>query len=94
MGDRCHGIEVWPIKKAYLSAIRDLYDGSIVSYVLGHSNNNPLVFQIFDQAVALLDGEHPLIHRDRGFQYTSKGFKRYQERLNGLSPMEYRAKAA
>lgn len=141
-------------KKAYLSAIRDLYDGSIVSYVLGHSNNNPLVFQTFDQAVALLDGAHPLIHSDRGFQYTSKGFKqrveeaemtqsmsrvgrcidngpmesfwgtlkcekyylhkfetfeelssaieayihfynqRYQERLNGLSPMEYRAKAA
>ena len=26
--------------KAYLSAIIDLYDNSIVSYVLGHSNNN------------------------------------------------------
>jgi putative transposase len=142
-------------KKAYLSAIRDLYDGSIVSYVLGHSNNNKLVFDTLDQAIELLDGEHPLIHSDRGFQYTSKGFKRkidkaemtqsmsrvgrcidngpmesfwgtlkcekyylnkyktfeelslaiddyirfynydrYQKRLNGLSPMEYRAKAA
>ena len=30
--------------KAYLSAITDLYDNSIVSYVLGHSNNNKLVF--------------------------------------------------
>ena len=29
-------------RKAYLSAIRDLYDGSIVSYVLGHRNNNQL----------------------------------------------------
>ena len=37
-------------KKAYLSAIRDLYDGSIVSYVLGHSNNNKLVFDTLDQA--------------------------------------------
>ncbi|KYG26695.1 transposase [Alkalihalobacillus trypoxylicola] len=141
--------------KAYLSAIRDLYDGSIVSYVLGHTNNNQLVFKTLDQATVLLDGEHPLIHSDRGFQYTSKGFKhkidaakmtqsmsrvgrcidngpmesffgtlkcekyylhkyktfeelslaideyihfynhdRYQKRLNGLSPMEYRAKAA
>nr|WP_258922218.1 IS3 family transposase [Heyndrickxia coagulans] len=62
-------------KKAYLSAIRDLYDGSIVSYVLGHSNNNQLVFKKLDQAIVLLDGEHPLIHSDRGFQYTSKGFK-------------------
>lgn len=142
-------------KKAYLSAIRDLYDGSIVSYVLGHSNNNKLVFNTLDQAIALLDGAHPLIHSDRGFQYTHQGFKRridkakmtqsmsrvgrcidngpmesfwgtlksekyylekyetfeklsaaideyihfynhdrYQERLNGLSPIEYRAKAA
>ena len=63
-------------KKAYLSAIRDLYEGSIVSYVLGHSNNNQLVFKTLEQATVLLDGEHPLIHSDRGFQYTSKGFKR------------------
>ena len=143
-------------KKAYLSAIRDLYDGSIVSYVLGHSNNNKLVFDTLNQAIAKLnEGEHPLIHSDRGFQYTSNEFKRmidkvkmtqsmsrvgkcidnspmesfwgtlkcekyylhnydtfkelslaideyiyfynyerYQKRLNGLSPMEYRAKAA
>ncbi|MCM3025246.1 DDE-type integrase/transposase/recombinase, partial [Heyndrickxia ginsengihumi] len=44
--------------------------------VLGHSNNNQLVFKTLDQAIVLLDGEHPLIHSDRGFQYTSKGFKR------------------
>lgn len=142
-------------KKAYLSAILDLYDGSIVSYVLGHSNNNNLVFKTLDQAIELLDGDPPLLHSDRGFQYTSHGFKRridkagmtqsmsrvgrcidngpmesfwgtlkcekyylhkyetfeelsnaideyiyfynhdrYQKRLNGLSPMEYRAKAA
>jgi transposase InsO family protein len=144
-----------PSKKAYLSAIRDLYDGSIISYVLGHSNNNQLVFKTLDQAIALLGGECPLIHSDRGFQYTSHGFKRrideakmtqsmsrvgrcidnspmesfwstlkcekyylhryetfeelnlameeyihfynhekYQKRLNGLSPLEYRTKAA
>ncbi|TVZ75383.1 integrase-like protein [Aeribacillus composti] len=60
-------------KKAYLSAILDLYDGSIVSYVLGHSDHNHLVFKTLDQATALLNGEHPLIHSDRGFQYTSHG---------------------
>ncbi|PPA72227.1 hypothetical protein C4B60_02290 [Jeotgalibacillus proteolyticus] len=126
-------------KKAYLSAIRDLYDGSIISYVLGHFNNNDLVFKTFDQAVLQLMGEQPLIHSDRGFQYTSKVFKRkideagmtqsmsrvgrcidnapmesffgtvkcekyylhkyrtYEElitAIKGLSPMEYRAKAA
>ncbi len=143
-------------KKAYLSAIRDLYDGSIVSYVLGHRNDNRLVFKTIDLAIDTLnDKEHPLIHSDRGYQYTSRGFKRriddaamahsmsrvgkcidngpiesfwgtlkcekyylhkyetyeelskaineyiyfynyerYQEKLNGLSPIEYRAKAA
>jgi len=142
-------------KKAYLSAILDLYDGSIISYVLGGSNNNSLVFETLDEAIHQLDGEYPLIHSDRGYQYTSKGFKRridqkklthsmsrvgkcidngpmesfwgtlkcekyylhkyetfdelerainkyiqfynherYQERLNGLSPAEFRAKAA
>lgn len=142
-------------KKAYLSVIRDLYDGSIISYVLGHSNNNQLVFKTLDQAIVRLHQKHPLIHSDRGFQYTSKAFKRkleaagmtqsmsrvgrcidngpmesffgtlkcekyylhkyqtfeelniaineyiyfynherYQKRLNGLSPKEYRAKAA
>lgn len=35
-------------KKAYLSAILDLYDGSIISYVVGKSNNNNLVFKTLD----------------------------------------------
>ncbi|AIM16030.1 transposase [Bacillus sp. X1(2014)] len=65
-----------PSKKAYLSAILDLYDGSIISYVLGNSNNNKLVFETLDKALIQLDDEYPLIHSDRGFQYTSHGFKR------------------
>ncbi|MCM3491805.1 IS3 family transposase, partial [Alkalihalophilus marmarensis] len=48
-------------KKAYLSAIRDLYDGAIISYVLGRSNNNQLVFNTLDQATSQLAEEHPLI---------------------------------
>ena len=36
--------------KAYLSAILDLGDKSIVSFVLGYSNNNQLVFRTFDIA--------------------------------------------
>ncbi|MDQ0164852.1 transposase InsO family protein, partial [Bacillus horti] len=32
--------------KAYLSAILDLADKSIVSFVIGHSNNNDLVLQL------------------------------------------------
>ncbi|MGG3642242.1 IS3 family transposase [Bacillus gobiensis] len=68
-------------KKAYLSAILDLYDGSIISYVCGHSNNNKLVFRTLNQAIVTLKGdEQPLIHSDRGNQYTSHGFKRKIER--------------
>ncbi len=35
-------------QKAYLSAILDLHDKSIIGYVLGHWNNNDLVFKNLD----------------------------------------------
>jgi putative transposase len=64
-------------QKAYLSAILDLHDKSIVSYVLGHSNNNPLVFKTLELALtsACESESKPLLHSDRGFQYTSLRFK-------------------
>ncbi len=62
-------------KKAYLSAILDLHDKSIVGYVLGHSNNNDLVFKTLDIALEASPGASPMIHSDRGYQYTSHGFK-------------------
>lgn len=63
-------------QKAYLSAILDLHDKTIVSYVLGHSNNNPLVFQTLELALQTNPGSMPLLHSDRGFQYTSLTFKK------------------
>jgi putative transposase len=62
--------------KAYLSAILDLGDKSIVSFVIGHSNNNELVFKTFDIAHRTHPNVKPIFHSDRGYQYTSKGFKR------------------
>lgn len=62
-------------QKAYLSAILDVHDKAIVSYVLGHSNNNRLVFKTLDMALQAAPGSTPMIHSDRGFQYTSLGFK-------------------
>ena len=62
-------------KKLYLSAILDLYDRSIVSYVLSNRNNNQLVFDTFNKAIEENPGAHPIFHSDRGFQYTSKTFK-------------------
>lgn len=65
------GVEV---HKIYLSAILDLYDRRIVTYVIGDSNNNPLVFDTFDTAIAENPGARPLCHSDRGFQYTNRNF--------------------
>jgi len=66
-------------QKAYLSAILDLHDNTIVSYVLGHSNNNSLVFGTLEQALEAAPGSSPMLHSDRGFQYTSLGFRRRLE---------------
>ena len=65
------GIEV---KKVYLSAILDLYDRRIVSYVIRDTNDNPLVFDTFRAAIAANPDAHPLSHSDRGFQYTNRAF--------------------
>ncbi len=70
-------------KKLYLSAILDLYDRSVVSYVVQRLNNNHLIFQTFDQAVEQNPGAKPMFHSDRGFQYTSRVFQRRLEE-NGM----------
>ncbi|ASA23469.1 hypothetical protein [Paenibacillus donghaensis] len=41
---------------------------SIVSVVLGHSNNNELVLRTFDIAHKTYPEVKPLFHSDRGFQ--------------------------
>ncbi|MFZ3171233.1 MAG: IS3 family transposase [Carboxydocellales bacterium] len=74
-------------QKAYLSAIMDLGDRSIVSYVIGHSNNNKLVFETFDLAVAANPDAHPLFHSDRGFQYTHRQFKSKLDSINATQSM-------
>ncbi len=45
--------------KVYLSSILDLYDRRIVSYIVGDSNNNALVFDTFDEAVKNNPDAHP-----------------------------------
>lgn len=67
MGPVCH--------KLYLSAILDLYDRSVVAYVLSRRNDNSLVFQTFEKAIAGNPNAKPIFHSDRGFQYTSRYFQ-------------------
>lgn len=67
-------------RKVYLSAILDLYDRRIVSYVIRDSNNNALVFDTFDKAITKEPEAHPIFHSDRGFQYTNRTF--YKKLIN------------
>lgn len=68
--------------KAYLSAILDLGDNRIIAWVLGHRNNNELVFQTFNAAIEANPDAHPLFHSDRGFQYTSPKFVNMLRKAN------------
>jgi len=63
------------VHKLYLSAVMDLYDRSIVGYVMSRRNDNALVFATFDKAIEANPDAKPLFHSDRGFQYTSKVFQ-------------------
>lgn len=62
------------VHKLYLSAILDLYDRRIVSFVISECNDNLLVFRTLDKALKVNTGAHPLFHSDRGFQYTNRVF--------------------
>lgn len=75
------------IRKLYLSAILDLYDRRIVAYKIGTSNNSQLVFDTFDEAVAQNPEAHPLLHSDRGYQYTSKMFRAKLNKANMIQSM-------
>lgn len=62
-------------RKLYLSAILDLYDRRIVSYVVSDYNNNELVYTTLDKALEKEPNAHPVMHSDRGVQYTSYDYR-------------------
>ena len=62
--------------RAYLSSIIDLYDKKIVAYVISRFNNNKLVIDTLNQALAKRkDVFGCILHSDQGFQYTSNEYK-------------------
>ena len=75
----------------YLSAILDLYDRRIVTYVV-RDNNNSLVFDTFDEAIENNPNAHPLCHSDRGFQYTNRTFHNKLENAGMIQSMSRVAK--
>ncbi|EXJ22560.1 Mobile element protein [Alkalibacterium sp. AK22] len=62
-------------QKAYLIAIKDLYDGSITAYKVRKFNNNGLVMETLNEAIERNSGATSLLHSDRGSQYTSKHYR-------------------
>ena len=78
--------------KVYLSAILDLYDRRIVSFVIGDRNDNPLVFKTFDKAIKANPEAHPIFHSDRGFQYTNRAFHHKLEKAGMTQSMSRVAK--
>ena len=75
----CTDVTEFPIphsdKKLYLSPIIDLYDDYIVHYEISKRNDNQLVFNTLDNAIIKENKATPILHDDRGFQYTTQAFK-------------------
>ena len=63
-------------RRIFMCAIIDLFDNSIVAHRFSHINNNKLVFETLESGLSDNKGASPMIHSDRGFQYTSYGFKK------------------
>lgn len=64
-----------PAGKVYLSPIIDCFDGLAVSWTIGTSPDAELVNTMLDDAIcSLKDGEHPIVHSDRGGHYRWPGW--------------------
>lgn len=53
----------------------DLHYNTIVSYVLGRSNNNKFILETVKKTLWTTPNSKPIQYSDRGFQYTSPQFK-------------------
>jgi putative transposase len=64
-----------PAGKVYLSPIVDCFDGMLPSWSIGTNPDADLVNSMLDHAIhTLKEGEHPLIHSDRGCHYRWPGW--------------------
>ena len=70
--------------KLYLSPIKDLFNGEIITYDLAESPNFEQITRMMKQAVAKLDGAKPILHSDQGWQYQMIGFQQIC-RQNGIT---------
>ncbi len=73
--------------KIYISTILDLYDRYPVGIAVSCRNDLSLVHRTLENAVNANPDARPLFHSDRGFQYTSNGFKTFLENLGMTQSM-------
>jgi len=77
---------------AYLSTIKDLFDGFIVAHQVGTENSLALVLNTIKQAKQKEHIKSGLIlHSDQGFQYTSHGYHRLTQDYSMTPSMSRRA---
>ncbi len=62
--------------KVYLSPVMDLFDRQIIAYSISRSPNLQMTNSSLRAALATLDGQHPLVHSDQGFQYQHTSWRR------------------
>lgn len=74
-------------EKVYLCAILDIYGRNIAGFSLGKRNNIALVFEAFEQAFQRYPDAHPLVHSDRGAQYTSYAFRKRMKEAGACQSM-------
>jgi putative transposase len=72
---------------AYLSVIKDLYDGFIVAHHLDHNNSLALVLNTLRQAAKEMVTDGLILHSDRGNQYTSQAYFSLTHQYNMLPSM-------
>jgi transposase InsO family protein/transposase-like protein len=74
--------------KVYLSPIIDCFDGAVVAYARGTSPNAELANTMLEMAGSGLgEGEHPILHSDRGGPYRWPGWIALTERYGIVRSM-------
>jgi transposase InsO family protein len=77
-----------PAGKVYLSPMVDCFDGMVVSWTIGTSPDAELVNIMLDLAIdGLSDGEHPIVHSDRGSHYRWPGWILRMDQANLIRSM-------
>ena len=77
-----------PAGKAYLSLLMDCFDGMPVAWTIGTSPNAELANGMLKNAIATLhEGEHPILHSDRGCHYRWPEWIRLEEQAGIVRSM-------